>query len=144
MTNTRNGSFLDCKECYGHGLNPSADPRCKYGCGRFMTYPPYMTRRVKSTTTDIPVTDLENVNTTTASFYEEILFNLKPTADGVLTINPLKEASLRYKHLILLIGLFVGVTVTVIGYIFYRRIGWHNTTKISNASSNIAIVMRDV
>merc|ERR1712168_353691 len=34
--------YLPCSKCYGHGRpgQPTKDPRCKFGCGRVITYPP--------------------------------------------------------------------------------------------------------
>nr|XP_002154833.1 uncharacterized protein LOC100204045 [Hydra vulgaris] len=35
-------TYLDCSHCQGYGVNPSADPRCKYGCNQCMTNPTKM------------------------------------------------------------------------------------------------------
>jgi len=139
--NTRNGSYLDCKECFGHGVNPSADPRCKYGCGRFMTYPSrtYGGEKHKLTVTESPDTEsYEAIKITDGS--DENTLNVNPTEPTLRSINSLKKASLRYKHLILLIGLFVGATATLAGYVLYRK--RYRINKKTN--TDIAIVMQNV
>ena len=35
----QNVFYLPCWECFGHGTNPSANPLCKFGCGRYYTGP---------------------------------------------------------------------------------------------------------
>lgn len=30
--------YLRCGECFGHRLNPSANPLCEYGCNKIYTY----------------------------------------------------------------------------------------------------------
>ena len=37
---TRKSTFLTCEECFGHGTNPNADPRCIFGCNKYITWPP--------------------------------------------------------------------------------------------------------
>ena len=43
---TKTYSYVDCKKCFTHGINPSSDPRCPYGCGRKMSWPPVLSKKM--------------------------------------------------------------------------------------------------
>ena len=46
----RKGSFLPCSKCFGWKAKP--DPRCRYGCDKWMTFPP-----TKASPTTDPVSE---------------------------------------------------------------------------------------
>jgi len=141
---TRRGSFLDCKKCFGHGFAPSPDPRCKFGCGRWMTWP--LTTVIKPATfTDSPDTksDIESdIAKNTEPLTDDNPGILKATAEAPLARkDSLKTIYLRYKNSFLIIGLFAGLAAMLVGSVFYRRWRRRNT---KTSPADVAVVMHDL
>lgn len=142
---TRRGSYVDCKDCFGHGKMKTPDPRCKYGCGRWMTWPTTPKTKVRPATfTDSPVTSADVVKNTEDPMDDHASPSiLKATPVAPEAYKSFKTTYLRYRNSIVIIGLFVGLAAMLVGYALYtiRR------RKKSNAQPNpidVAVVMNDL
>jgi len=150
---TRKGEyFLDCKKCYGHGL-VTKDPRCKYGCGRWFTYP-HTTPPTTTTTTTI--------TTTTAAVaagddeQKPIQINSNRLHPGPVKSNksdPNKSSGLpdddspskrtystQYKLSFLVIGLAMGVAVTIAGYVVYKKTWRRKMVSVEDSRPEATVV----
>jgi len=114
---TRAGSYLPCEKCFGHGHAKHPDPRCKYGCGRWMTYPKTEIR--PATITDEPVTSAIKVGESTADDHQASPSIIEATPETLKKTNSFKTTFLRYKNSIVIIGLFAGLVAMLVGYVLY-------------------------
>lgn len=141
---TRKGSYLDCKKCFGHGKMKHPDPRCKYGCGRWMTYPTVSqaATKVKPTATESAETDDDNV-ANTDSPTDENASSMKATV--LTSIDKLFAAKvyLKYKHVFVLVGLAIAGLAATVGYLVYRR-KWQRKRLNEEITSPTAVVMQNL
>jgi len=135
--NTAKGSYLDCKDCFGHGNKPHRDPRCKYGCGRFMTFPPYYKKNRKEE-------EKIKKNEKNDAADEKLIQNVKADKsiqhknDEVKTKHHL---NFQYKHLVLLVGLCVVASAICVGlFMYFKRPSPPKTTATVQYAADNAVV----
>jgi len=121
------------------------DPRCKYGCGRWMTWPTTPKTKVRPATfTDSPVTSADIVKNTEEAMDDHVSPSiLKATPVAPQTNISFKTTYLRYRNSIVIIGLFVGLAAMLVGYALYT-IRRRKKSKAQPNPVDVAVVMNDL
>ena len=114
-----NGNFLDCDECFGHGLKHDADPRCIYGCGKFMTYPiiPEKEEYIEMLDKSTDASTMPNMPSTyPINEHTDQHFTRTPTI-----ANPSFSTKFKSWKGILGVGILLIVCVAILIYVLYQK-----------------------
>jgi len=125
---TRNGSFIiDCKSCIGWEKNPYANPLCKYGCGKWHTYPSTKVPSKTSEATPTPPVRTAKIQSTIVGTHDH---NKNINHDDRISTKTRElhkddsspvRTNIEYKISFMMIGLVAGVIATITAHTIYKK-----------------------